>query len=148
MLPKRHVALGLLAASTQCYFGSYPARPKASLGPCLKMPKPKRHLALGMQRKGSRSRTTWCPGCPPLGGTLSSTCPNVVFFHSNNSFLKFINDDNNNYTLINFNKNNNIYNTNNNIFSSNNMNYYKNNVIYNTKYKNILETNTINYTKK
>ena len=99
VLPKHHVALDLLAASTQCYFGSYPARPKASHGPCLKMPKPKRHLALGMQRKGSRSRTTWCPGCPPLGGNLSSTCPNVVFFHSNNSFLKFINDDNNNYTL-------------------------------------------------
>ena len=99
VLPKRHVALGLLAASTQCYFGSYPARPKASLGPCLKMPKPKRHLALGMQRKASSPRVTWCPGCPPLGGNLSATCPNVVFFHSNNSFLKFINDDNNNYTL-------------------------------------------------
>ena len=59
----------------------------------------------------------------------------MVFFHSNNSFLKFINDDNN------------IYNTNNNIFNSNNMNYYKNNIIYNTKYNNILEINTINYTK-
>jgi hypothetical protein len=28
------------------------------------------------------------------------------------------------------------------------MNYYKNNIIYNTKYNNILETNTIIYTKK
>jgi hypothetical protein len=28
------------------------------------------------------------------------------------------------------------------------MNYYKNNIIYNTKYNNILEINTINYTKK
>ena len=28
------------------------------------------------------------------------------------------------------------------------MNYYKNNIIYNTKYNNILQTNTINYTKK
>jgi len=28
------------------------------------------------------------------------------------------------------------------------MNYYKNNIIYNTKYNNILETNTINYTKR
>jgi hypothetical protein len=46
--------------------------------------------------------------------------------------------------FINFNENNNIYNTNNNIFSSNNINYYKNNIIYNTKYNNILETNTIN----
>ena len=46
------------------------------------------------------------------------------FFHSNISFLKFINDDNNIYTLINFNENNNIYNT--------------NNIIYNTKYNNIL----------
>jgi hypothetical protein len=27
------------------------------------------------------------------------------FFHSNNSFLKFINDDNNIYALINFNEN-------------------------------------------
>jgi len=65
-------------------------------------------------------------------------CPNVGFFiiHSNSSFLKFINNDNNIYTLINFNENNNI-------FSSNNMNYYKNNIIYNTKYNNILETNTI-----
>jgi hypothetical protein len=70
------------------------------------------------------------------------------FFHSNNSFFKFINDDNNIYTLINFNENNNIYNTNNNIFSGNNMNYYKNNIIYKTKYNNILEINTINYTKK
>ena len=28
------------------------------------------------------------------------------------------------------------------------MNYYKNNIIYNTKYNNILETNTIIYTQK
>jgi len=28
------------------------------------------------------------------------------------------------------------------------MNYYKNNIIYNTKYNNNLETNTIIYTKK
>jgi hypothetical protein len=28
------------------------------------------------------------------------------------------------------------------------MNYYKNHIIYNTKYNNILEINTINYTKK
>jgi hypothetical protein len=70
------------------------------------------------------------------------------FFHSNNNFLKFINDDNNIYTFINFNENNNICNTNNNIFRRNNMNYYKNNIIYNTKYNNILEINTINYTKK
>jgi hypothetical protein len=70
------------------------------------------------------------------------------FFHTNSSFLKFINDDNNIYTLINFNENNNIYNTNNNIFSSNNIYYYKNNIIYNTKYNNILDMNTINYTKK
>jgi len=69
------------------------------------------------------------------------------FFHTNSSFLKFINDDNNIYTLINFNENNNIYNTNNNIFSSNNIYYYKNNIIYNTKYNNILDMNTINYTK-
>jgi hypothetical protein len=61
---------------------------------------------------------------------------------------KIIIDDNNIYTLINFNENNNIYNTNNIIFSSNNMNYYKNNIIYNTKYNNILETNTIIYTQK
>jgi hypothetical protein len=27
------------------------------------------------------------------------------FFHSNNSFLKFVNDDNNIYALINFNEN-------------------------------------------
>jgi hypothetical protein len=54
------------------------------------------------------------------------------FFHSNSSFLKFINDDNN------------TYNTNNNIFNSNNVNYYKNNILYNTKYNTILETNTIN----
>jgi len=27
------------------------------------------------------------------------------------------------------------------------MNYYKNHIIYNTKYNNILEINTINYTK-
>jgi hypothetical protein len=32
--------------------------------------------------------------------------------------------------------------------SNNNMNYYKNHIIYNTKYNNILEINTINYTKK
>jgi hypothetical protein len=70
------------------------------------------------------------------------------FFHSNSNFLKFINDDNNIYTLINFNENNNIYYTNNNIFRSNNMNYYKNNIIYNIKYNNILEMNAINYTKK
>jgi hypothetical protein len=69
------------------------------------------------------------------------------FFHSNSIFKKFIYDDNNIYTFINFNENNNIYNTNNNIFRSNNMNYHKNNIIYNTKYNNILETN-INYTKK
>jgi len=29
----------------------------------------------------------------------------MVFSHSNNSFLKFINDDNNIYALINFNEN-------------------------------------------
>ena len=60
----------------------------------------------------------------------------MIFLYNNNSFLQFINDDNN------------IYNTNNNIFSSNNMNYYKNNIIYNIKYNNILETNTINCIKK
>jgi hypothetical protein len=65
----------------------------------------------------------------------------VVFFHNNRSFFKFINDDNNICTLRNFNENNNI-------FSSNNMNYYKNNINYNTKYNNILETDTINYIKK
>jgi len=70
------------------------------------------------------------------------------FFHCNSNFLKFINDDNNIYSLINFNENNNIYNTNNNIFSSNNMNYYKKQYYLKTKYNNILETNTINYTKK
>jgi hypothetical protein len=69
-------------------------------------------------------------------------------FYNNSNFLKFFNDDNNIYIFINFNENNNIYNTNNNIFNSNNMNYYKNNIIYNTKYNNILETNTINYIKK
>jgi len=41
-----------------------------------------------------------------------------------------------------------FYNTNNNIFSNNNMNYYKNYIIYNTRYNNILEINTINDTKK
>ena len=70
------------------------------------------------------------------------------FFHSNSSFLKFINDNNNIYTITKFNENNNIYNTNNNIFSSNNMNYYRNNIIDNTKYNNTLEMNTINYIKK
>jgi hypothetical protein len=80
---------------------------------------------------------------------LAPRVPTWFFFlYSNSSFLKFIKDDNNIYTLIKFNENNNIYNTNNNIFSSNKMNYYKNNIIDNTKYKNILETNTINYTQK
>jgi len=74
--------------------------------------------------------------------------PQHGFFHNNKSFFKFINDDNNICTLRNFNENNNIYNTNNNIFSSNNMNYYKNNINYNSKYNNILETDTINYIKK
>ena len=72
---------------------------------------------------------------------LVAPCVPTWFFHSNSIVLKFIIYDNNIYTLINFNENNNI-------FRSNNMNYYKNNIIYNTKYKNILETNTINYTKK
>ena len=53
------------------------------------------------------------------------------FFHSNSSFLKFINDDNNIYTFINFNKNNNIYNTNNNIFTINTLkiNYTKKRIL-------------------
>jgi hypothetical protein len=100
VLPKRHVTLGLPAASTQYYFGSCPARPKASLGPSLTVPQPKHHLALGMSAlRRERKRHVSKHG----------------FFHSNISFLKFINDDNNIYTLINFNENNNIYNTNNNI---------------------------------
>jgi len=77
----------------------------------------------------------------------------VFDFRETNAALGFVELEvyfihNNIYTFINFNENNNIYNTNNNIFSSNNMNYYKNNFIYNTKYNNILEINTINYTKK
>jgi hypothetical protein len=69
------------------------------------MPKPKRHLALGLQPRGSSSSTTWHLGCPPPGGNPSAMCPNVIFFYSNSSFLKFINDDNNIYALINFNEN-------------------------------------------
>jgi hypothetical protein len=149
MVLKSHVALGLPAASTQCYFRSSLARPKASHGPCLAVPKPKRHLTLGLQRRGSRPCATWHLGCPPSGGEPKRHVSQRGFFFTIIIFFKkFINDNNNNYTLINFNENNNIYNTNNNIFSSNNMNYYKNNIIYNTKYNNILETNTINYTKK
>jgi hypothetical protein len=139
-LPKRHVVFCLPAASTQCYYGSCPARLKASLGPCLAVPKSKRHLALGLQRRGSMSSATGRLGCCTQEGTQAPRSQRG-FFHSNSSFLKFINDDNNIYTLINFN-------TNNNIFSTNNMNYYKNNIIYYTKYNNILEMNTINYTKK
>jgi hypothetical protein len=132
VLPKHHVALGLPVASTQCYFGSYPARPKPDSAPAKAPPSAwtvaqrkhaKRHMALGMSA---------------LRRELKRHVSKHGFFHSNISFLKFINDDNNIYTLINFNENKNIYNTNNNIFSSNNMNYYKNNIIYNTKYNNIL----------
>jgi hypothetical protein len=78
----------------------------------------------------------------------SATCPNNIFFIEIIVFKKIINDDNNIYTLINFNKNNNIYNTNNNIFCSNNMNYYKNNIIYSTKYNNTFEINKFSHTKK
>jgi len=66
---------------------------------------PKRHLALGLQPRGSRSSATWRLGCLLSGENSSATCPNMVFSHSNNSFLKFINDDNNIYALINFNEN-------------------------------------------
>jgi len=62
---KRHVVLGVPTASTQCYFGSCPARPKATLGPFLTVPKPKRHLALGLQRKGSMPSAMWRLGCLP-----------------------------------------------------------------------------------
>ena len=68
------------AVSTQCYFGSYPARFKVSLGPCLAVPKPKCHLTLGLQSRGSRPSSTWRLGCPPSGGNSSATCLNVVFF--------------------------------------------------------------------
>jgi hypothetical protein len=134
--------------------------PNAISGPTLLDPR----LAMGHAWQCPSQSATWRLDCSveeaghaPLGTwfvrpqeeNLSATCPNVVFFFTIIIFFKkFINDNNNNYTLINFNENNNIYNTNNNIFSSNNMNYYKNNIIYNTKYNNILETNTINYTKK
>ena len=47
------------------YFGSCPARPKVTLGPFLAVPKPKRHLALGLQRKGSMSSAMWRLGCLP-----------------------------------------------------------------------------------
>jgi len=105
VLSKHHMALSLPAARTQFYFGSYPARPKASLGSCLWMPKPKRHLALRLQPRGSSPSTTWLLGCSPPGRNSSVICPNVVFFHNNSNFLKFINDDNNIYALINFNEN-------------------------------------------
>jgi len=94
--------LGLLVARTQCYFGSCHARLKASLRPCLAGPKPKCHLTLGLQRRGSRpclagpkpkchltlglqrrgSRpcATWRLCCPPSGGNPSATCPNMIFF--------------------------------------------------------------------
>jgi hypothetical protein len=73
------------------------------------MPKPKRHLALGLQPRGSSPSTTWRLGCPPPGGNSSATCPNMVFFRNNSSFLKFIDDDNNIYALINFNENTKIF---------------------------------------
>ena len=74
------VALGLLPARIQCYFGSCPARPKASCGPSLAVPTSKRHLALGLQRRGNRPSATWRLGCPPSGGNPSAECPNVVYF--------------------------------------------------------------------
>jgi hypothetical protein len=97
------------AARTQFYFGSCLARPKASVGPCLWVPMPKHHLAFGPQPRGSRPNTTWHLSCLPLGGNPCATCTNVVFFHSNSSFLKFVNDDNNIYALINFNENTKIF---------------------------------------
>jgi len=144
-MSKRHVALGLptaklfwvLSCQAQGYSWAIPssAQAKASLGAWTAAQRKhvKRHVALGL------SALMREPKCP---------VSQYDFFHTNSSFLKFINDDNNIYTLISFNENNNIYNTNNNIFSSNNIYYYKNNIIYNTKYNNILDMNTINYTKK
>jgi hypothetical protein len=76
---KRHVALGLPTANTQCYFGLYPARLKASLGPCLVMPKPKRHLALGLQHRGSMPSATWHLDYSSSGGNPNTTCSNMVF---------------------------------------------------------------------
>jgi len=62
-------------------------------------------VALGLQPRGSKPSATWRLGCPPSGWNPSATCLNIVFFHNNSSFLKFINDDNNIYALINFNEN-------------------------------------------
>jgi len=39
-------------ARTQCYFGSCPTRPKASLGPCLAVPTPKCQTAFGQSSCG------------------------------------------------------------------------------------------------
>jgi hypothetical protein len=115
VLSKRHVVFPRLTPNA--ILSHAPAKPNASLGPCLAVSKPKRHVALRLFafRREPKCHVSQCG-----------------FFHSNSSFLKFINDDNN------------IYNINNNIFSSSNVNYYKNNILYNTKYNNILETNTIN----
>jgi hypothetical protein len=148
---------GAAQAPRGCFVCPRPA-PNAIMGPVLPSPR----LALGHAWQCPSQSATWRLDCSageacqaPRGAWAAALrrepkrhAPNMVFFIVIAFFFKFINDDNNIYTLINFNKNNNIYNTNNNIFSTNNMNYYKNNIIYNTKYNNILEMNTINYTKK
>jgi len=56
------------------------ARPTASLGPCLAVPMPQRHSALGLHRRESRASAMSRLGYPPSGGNPSVTCPNVVFF--------------------------------------------------------------------
>jgi len=66
-------------------------------------------VALRLQPRESRLSATWHLGCPPLGGTQAPRVPMCFFFHSNSSFLKFINDDNNIYALINFNENTKIF---------------------------------------
>jgi hypothetical protein len=77
-------------------------------------------LGVGQAWQCPRQSAIWCLDCSaeeagqaPRGAWAvrsqeenpSTKCPKVVFFHCNSRFLKFINDDNNIYTLINFNKN-------------------------------------------
>jgi hypothetical protein len=66
---------------TQCYFGSCPAWPKASLGPCLAVRTPKRHTALEQPscRHGS-ALCTWPRPNAILGPPMPS--PRLVLGHA------------------------------------------------------------------
>jgi len=73
------------ASATMCLGGllvsvAALARPKASLGPCLAVPMPQHHPALGLHRRESRASAMSRLGYPPSGGNPSVTCPNMVFF--------------------------------------------------------------------